>query len=64
MHHVIVVWGPRLDTTSDVLGRDLIRFLIWDPVTGNEGSATFGPGGVVRVELDSPYWVPAPGTLD
>lgn len=64
MHRVVVVWGPRLDTTSDVFGRDLIRFWIWDPATGNEGSATFGPRGHVRVDLDSQYWVPAPGTLD
>lgn len=64
MHRVIVVWGPRLDTTSDVLGRELIRFWIWDPATGNEGSATFGPRGAVRVDLDDPYWTAARGTLD
>jgi hypothetical protein len=64
VHRVIVVWGPRLDTTSDIFGRDLIRFWIWDPATGKEGSATFGPRGVVRVDIDSQYWVPAPGTLD
>ena len=64
VHRVIVVWGPRLDTTSDIFGRDLIRFWIWDPATGSEGSVTFGPFGQVRVDLDSQYWVPAPGTLD
>lgn len=67
VHRVLVVWGPRLDTTSDIFGRDLIRFWIWDPATGNEGSATFGPRGQVLADLDGPhrqYWIPAPGTLD
>jgi hypothetical protein len=65
MHHVTVVWGPRLDTTSDIFGRDLIRYWIWDPVTGNEGSKTFGgPHAQVRVTLNGPYWIAAPGTLD
>jgi len=65
VHRVIVVWGPRLDTTSDVFGRDLIRYWIWDPATGNQGAVTFGgPHAQVRVALDGPYWVPAPGTLD
>lgn len=64
MHRVTVVWGPRLDTTSDIFGRDLIRYWIYDQATGNEGSVTFGAYGRVRVELDYQYWIPAPGTLD
>jgi hypothetical protein len=50
MHPVTVLAGPEQDLTSDVFGRELIRFRVRCNRFGHEGNLSFGPGGVVRTE--------------
>jgi hypothetical protein len=54
---VTVLRGPEPDFDSDVFGRELIKFWCRSDLTGREGRLSFGPGGVVRVEPDPPYFV-------
>ena len=55
MHPVTVLAGPEQDLTSDVFGRELIRFRVRCNRFGHEGNLSFGPGGIVRTEPTKHY---------
>jgi hypothetical protein len=60
---VTVVRDDGFGTEWDPFGRELHRFWIRHETTGRQGSALFGPRGVVRVELTE-WTVPFPGDGD
>ena len=63
VHHVIVVWVPG-STPHPTSSAGTYPVLDLGPGHRQRGIGDVRAARVVRVELDSPYWVPAPGTLD